>query len=150
MLWVFQFPAWSMGFCLVIFPALGLTGYYIRQYRLEQWQRQKLRPQWLSNSHWWLGMAFLALMVFLWLFGVVGTIWRHGSLQYSGHFWAGNVMLALTLLSVWSAQQMNNRETPTAIRLWLRPLHLGTNAVILIGLAWVSWTGWEVVQQYIR
>ncbi len=150
MRWVFQFPAWSMGFCLIIVPLLALTGYWLRQQRLHQWQRQRLRPVWLRNLHWGLGSVFLALMIFLWAFGVVGTVARHGSLQYSGHFWAGNTMLALTLLSVWSANQINNRKAWPVIRLWARPVHLGTNLVILLGLGWVSWTGWAVVQQYLH
>jgi hypothetical protein len=34
-------------------------------------------------------------------------------------------------------------------RPWAKPLHLGTNLVLCVALAIVSWTGWTVVQKYL-
>jgi len=32
---------------------------------------------------------------------------------------------------------------------WARAVHLGTNIALFVGFAWVSYTGWQVVQKYL-
>lgn len=75
--------------------------------------------------------------------GVVGTFGHYGNLGHSGHLIAGWVVVALVLLSAGSATQIS----PT--RDWARAVHVGTNIVLFVGFAWVSLTGWEVVQKYL-
>jgi hypothetical protein len=51
--------------------------------------------------------------------------------------------VGLTCLSAWSANQIDPRHT------WGRSLHVTVNAILFVGLAYVSWTGWTVVQKYL-
>ncbi|MDP5015764.1 MAG: DUF4079 domain-containing protein, partial [Dolichospermum sp.] len=47
------------------------------------------------------------------------------------------------LVSAFSATQISTSK------LWARPLHLGCNLCLLLGFAWVSLSGWTVVQKYL-
>lgn len=84
-----------------------------------------------------------ALVLLLLAIGIVGTIGHYGSLGHSWHLLAGFAVVDLVFVSVWSAVQIG----PT--RPWARPIHIGTNFILLVALAWVSLTGWEVVQKYL-
>ena len=101
------------------------------------------RPAWLRNAHYVGGIIIVFLVLLLLAIGIVGTIGYYGNLGHSPHLWSGLLVVGLICLSAWSANQINNRNA------WARSLHVCTNAILLIGLAYVSWTGWEVVQKYI-
>lgn len=101
------------------------------------------RPGWLRNAH-YLGGIIIVFLVFLLLaIGLVGTVGYYGSLGHSSHLWAGLIVVWLICLSAWSANQIDVRNT------WTRSLHVTVNAILLVGLAYVSWTGWDVVQKYL-
>ena len=59
------------------------------------------------------------------------------------HLWAGLFVVGLTCLSAWSANQINSHNS------WARSLHISVNGILFVGLAYVSWTGWDVVQKYL-
>lgn len=101
------------------------------------------RPPWLRNAHYIGGIIIVFLVLLLLAIGVVGTVGYYGSLGHSSHLWAGLFVVGLICLSAWSANQIDVRNT------WARSLHISVNAVLFIGLAYVSWTGWEVVQKYL-
>lgn len=101
------------------------------------------RPPWLRNAHYIGGMIIVFLVMLLLAIGVVGTVGYYGSLGHSVHLWSGLFVVALICLSAWSANQIDPN------RPWARSLHITLNAVLLIGLAYVSWTGWSVVQKYL-
>lgn len=83
------------------------------------------------------------LVLLLLAIGIVGTVGHYGSLGHSNHLWAGMFVVGLVLLSGWSGTKIEARSN------WVRSLHVSTNLVLLIGLIWVSLTGWEVVQKYL-
>ena len=101
------------------------------------------RPPWLRNAHYVGGIIFVFLIVLLLAIGVVGTLGHFGSLGNSSHLWAGLFVVGLTCISAWSANQIDARHA------WARSLHIGINSVLFVGLAYVSWTGWSVVQKYL-
>ena len=101
------------------------------------------RPRWLRNAHFWGGVTIVFLVLLLLAIGVVGTIGYYGSLGHSPHLWSGLFVVFLVCLSAWSANQINVRNP------WARSLHITINAILFFGLAYVSWTGWEVVQKYL-
>lgn len=85
----------------------------------------------------------VALVLLLLSIGLIGTLGYYGSLGHSPHLPAGLLVVGLTLLSAWSATQISPQ------RPWARKLHLGTNLVLFVGFAFVSLTGWSVVQKYL-
>ena len=101
------------------------------------------RPNWLRNAHFWSGVIIVFLTILLLAIGVVGTVGYYGSLGHSPHLWAGLFVVFLVSISAWSANQIDTRNS------WARSLHVTTNAVLFVGLAYVSWTGWSVVQKYL-
>ncbi len=101
------------------------------------------RPAWLRNAHYIGGIIIVFLVLLLLAIGVVGTVGYYGSLGHSTHLWAGLLVVGLVCLSAWSANQIDVRNT------WARSLHVWVNAVLFVALAYVSWTGWEVVQKYL-
>ncbi len=101
------------------------------------------RPPWLRNAHYVGGIIIVFLVLLLLAIGIVGTVGYYGSLGHSSHLWAGLSVVGLIGLSAWSANQIDARNT------WARSLHITSNAVLFAGLAYVSWTGWEVVQKYL-
>ena len=101
------------------------------------------RPHWLRNAHYLGGIILVFLVLLLLAIGVVGTIGHFGSLGHSVHLWAGLLVVGLTCISAWSANQINSRNS------WARSLHIGINGILFAGLAYVSWTGWSVVQKYL-
>ncbi|MBH8562472.1 DUF4079 domain-containing protein, partial [Nostoc sp. CENA67] len=75
--------------------------------------------------------------------GIIGTLGHFGSLGHSSHLVAGLTVVVLVLLSAFSATQISPRRT------WARPLHISVNIILFVGFAWVSLTGWSVVQKYL-
>lgn len=128
-----------MGFTLLAYVLLALSGswiFYTRQVR----QR---RPLGLPSIHYGVGLSLVGLVLLLLGIGLVGTVGHYGSLGHSTHLPAGLLVVLLVLLSAWSATQIR------AGKLWARSLHVGTNLILFVALAWVSWTGWTVVQKYL-
>lgn len=101
------------------------------------------RPSWLRNAHYVGGIIIVFLVMLLLAIGVVGTVGYYGSLGHSAHLGAGLLVVGLIILSAWSANQIDGRNS------WARSLHVWVNAILFVGLAYVSWTGWEVVQKYL-
>ena len=101
------------------------------------------RPPWLRNAHYVGGIIIVFLVMLLLAIGVVGTVGYYGSLGHSSHLGAGLLVVGLICLSAWSANQIDGRNS------WARSLHVAVNAILFVGLAYVSWTGWEVVQKYL-
>lgn len=86
----------------------------------------------------------VGLVLLLLAIGIVGTLGQYSTLGHSGHLIAGLSVVALVLLSAGSATQISLMGS------WARAVHVGTNIVLFVGLAWVSLTGWEVVQKYLH
>uniref|UniRef100_B8HWR7 DUF4079 domain-containing protein n=1 Tax=Cyanothece sp. (strain PCC 7425 / ATCC 29141) TaxID=395961 RepID=B8HWR7_CYAP4 len=128
-----------MGLSLLAYALLATSGTAIVYHRLTARQR----PLWLRPLHYGIGGILVFLVLLLLGIGLLGTIGHYGNLGHSIHLPAGLTVVALVLFSAWSASQIS----PT--RPWSRPLHVGTNAILLIGLILVSLTGWDVVQKYL-
>ncbi len=128
-----------MGFSLLAYLLLAGTGGWIFWTRTQQ----EPRPSWLRSLHFWIGGVLVALVLLLLAIGIVGTLGHYGSLGHSWHLLAGLAVVALVGVSAWSATQIGPR------RPWARSLHLTLNAILFVGLAAVSWSGWEVVQKYL-
>lgn len=138
-LWLWRIAAWAMGGTIAFYLLLLMSGawmYYSRVTRLG-------RPSWLRNAHYVGGIIIVFLVMLLLGIGLVGTIGHYGSLGHSTHLWAGLFVVLLICLSAWSANQITPGNT------WARSLHITINGILLFGLAYVSWTGWEVVQKYL-
>lgn len=138
-LWLWKIAAWSMGLSLFAYLLLAITGSLIFSFR----QSQTPKPQWLPISHYIIGWIMVGLVLLLLGIGIVGTIGHYGKLGHSGHFIAGWSVVVLVLVSAGSATQIR------AHRHWVRAVHVGTNIALLLGLAWVSFTGWQVVQKFL-
>lgn len=128
-----------MGLSLLAYALLAMTGGWMWMTR----QQRQPRPMWLRPVHYGIGATMVLLVLLLLAIGLVGTVGHYGSLGHSWHLPAGLITVGLTLLSTWSATQISPQ------RPWARPLHVGTNAVLFIGFAIVSLTGWVVVQKYL-
>lgn len=128
-----------MGFSLVAYLLLAVSGSGIIYNRLSR----RKQPQWLRPLHYTIGGVLVALVLVLLGVGVVGTLGYYGSLGHSIHLPVGLSVVSLVLLSGWSATQISPK------RPWARPAHVGTNVILLVGFALVSWTGWSVVQKYL-
>ena len=138
-LWLWKIAAWSMGGAIAFYLLLLLSGswmYYTRVSRIG-------RPSWLAQAHYIGGIVIVFLILLLLAIGIVGTVGYYGSLGHSSHLWAGLFVVFLISLSAWSANQISSLNS------WARSLHLILNAILFVGLAYVSWTGWEVVQKYL-
>jgi len=138
-LWLWRIAAWSMGFSLLTYLVLAISGLRIRGWR----QSGKPYPEWLRPLHIGLGIGLVSLVLLLLGIGIVGTLGHYGNLGHSAHLPIGLAVSALTLLSAWSASRISV-ERP-----WARSLHLGTNAVLFVGFLGVLATGWQVVQKYL-
>ena len=130
-----------MGLSLAAYALLAITGGWMWYTR--RTQQQVSRPPWLRSLHYGFGGVLVLLVLLLLSIGIVGTLGHFGNLGHSAHLPAGLTVVGLVLFSAWSATQIH----PS--RPWARPLHLSTNAILFIGLAWVSLRGWDVVQKYL-
>lgn len=97
----------------------------------------------VRSLHYTMGISMVSLVLLLLVIGIVGTWGHFGSLGHSSHLVAGLIVVALVLLSAFSATQISTR------RPWARPLHISVNIILFVGFAWVSLTGWIVVQKYL-
>lgn len=128
-----------MGLSLVAYVLLAITGSWMFTTR----HTQHPRPSWLRSVHFAIGGTLVFLVLLLLAIGIVGTVGHYGNLGHSAHLPSGLMVVVLTSLSAWSATQIS------PVRPWARPLHIGTNIVLFLGLAIVSVTGWIVVQKYL-
>jgi hypothetical protein len=128
-----------MGLSLTAYVLLTITGSWMFVAR----HNSQPRPKWLRPVHYAIGGTMVGLVLLLLGIGLIGTIGYYGDLGHSAHLPAGLTVVSLTLLSAWSATQISPK------RPWARSLHIGTNAVLFVGFAVVSWTGWTVVQKYL-
>ncbi len=128
-----------MGFSLLAYVGLMITGGSMGVLR----QTERDRPDWLRPLHYSIGAIMVGLVLLLLAIGIVGTIGHYGNLGHSVHLLAGLVVVGLVLASVWSAAQISLGYA------WARSLHLTINIILGIGFAWVSFTGWDVVQKYL-
>lgn len=127
-----------MGLSILAYLLLAVTGVWMFGTRV----RKTPQPTWLRSLHYLLGASLVGLVLLLLAIGIVGTLGHFGSLGHSSHFAAGLAVVGLVLLSGASA-------TLIGVMPWARPLHVGTNITLFIGLVWVSLTGWGVVQKYL-
>ncbi len=128
-----------MGFSWLAFVLLAISGGYLFWLR----RTRQSRPDWLRPLHFLIGTTLAGLVLLLLAIGIVGTLGEYGRLGQSVHLYAGLAVVDLVFLSAWSAVQIS------PARPWARPVHLGTNAVLLLGFIWVTVTGWSVVQKYL-
>jgi tryptophan-rich sensory protein len=135
-LWLWKIAAWAMGFTVVAYLLQAGTGISLAILR-------QSRPDWLRPFHFIIGGVMALLVLLLLAIGIVGTLGHYGNLGHSTHLPAGLAVVELVFLSAWSAVQISPD------RPWAKPLHLGTNLVLCVALAIVSWTGWKVVQKYL-
>ncbi|WP_375468391.1 DUF4079 domain-containing protein [uncultured Nostoc sp.] len=146
-LWLWKIAAWSMGLSLLAYLMLAVTGVWMFRARTSQ-QLPFITPFMGGNRevrslHYTMGISMVSLVLLLLVIGIVGTWGHFGSLGHSSHLVAGLIVVALVLLSAFSATQISTR------RPWARPLHIGVNIILFVGFAWVSLTGWIVVQKYL-
>nr|WP_263011728.1 MULTISPECIES: DUF4079 domain-containing protein [unclassified Laspinema] len=139
-LWLWKIAAWSMGFSILAYSLLAVSGLWMYGARLGRKQQGRILAR---SLHYGLGITLVALVLLLLAVGIVGTLGHYGSLGHSVHLGAGLLVVGLVLLSAWSANQI------APGRPWARSLHITTNAILFVALAWVSWTGWTVVQKYL-
>jgi Protein of unknown function (DUF4079) len=137
-LWLWRIAAWSMGLSIAAYAILAATGLWMRHQR----QQGQPRPDWLRPAHFLVGSTMVFLVLLLLAIGFVGTLGEYGRLGHSSHLGFGLLVVDLTLLSAWSAVQINTKP-------WARSLHLGVNLVLCLGFIAVSLTGWSVVQKYL-
>ncbi|WP_096590976.1 DUF4079 family protein [Calothrix sp. NIES-2098] len=146
-LWLWKIAAWSMGLSLLAYLMLATTGFWMFQARTSQHPPSfPLLNRGLGGMrslHYTIGISMVSLVLLLLAIGIIGTLGHFGSLGQSSHLIAGILVVVLVLLSAVSATQIST-EKP-----WFRTLHVGINIILFIGFAWVSLTGWSVVQKYL-
>jgi len=128
-----------MGFTLLSYFILGVTGMGMLSLR----RLGHPRPKWLKPLHYIIGGILVTLVLLLLGVGIVGTLGHYGSLGHSIHLVAGVTVVGLVLFSAAIALQISPQ------RPWARPVHVGTNILLLVGCLWVLLTGWDVVQKYL-
>lgn len=128
-----------MGLSLFAYLLLAITGTTMFSKR----NSRHHQPNWLRLMHYITGWVMVGFVLLLLAIGLVGTIGHYGNLGHSGHLIAGCSVVALVLVSAGSATQISPSND------WARAVHIGTNIVLFVGFAWVSLTGWEVVQKYL-
>jgi hypothetical protein len=145
-LWLWKIAAWSMGFSLLAYALLALSGG--RVWWLKRHPDLPTGPltdvSGLRTIHLALGISFVSLILVLLSIGLVGTIGHFGNLGHSPHLWAGLTVVGLTLTSAWSAFQIRRGHA------WARSLHITLNSLLFLGLSWVGLSGWVVVQKYLN
>ena len=129
-----------MGLSIAAYTVLAVSGAGLFYTRPDQ---RFFRPKWLRSAHFVTGVVMVLLVLLLLSIGVVGTLGEFGSLGHSLHLPAGLIVVAVTLMSAWSATRISP-ERP-----WARKLHLSLNAVLLFAFIAVTASGWSVVQKYL-
>jgi hypothetical protein len=97
----------------------------------------------LITLHLIMGISMVSLVLLLLAIGIIGTLGHFGSLGHSQHLWAGLIVVVVVFLSAFSATQIS------AGKPWARFLHVTLNIILFAGFAWVSLSGWSVVQKYL-
>jgi ABC-type tungstate transport system substrate-binding protein len=138
-LWLWKIAAWSMGFSLVAYTGLALTGFWMSYTR----RTQTPRPLWWRTVHFCLGMTLATLVIGLLAIGIVGTLGHYGTLGHSIHGVIGLAVVSLTVFSAFVAMQIKG-DNPQA-----RTLHIRLNLALGAALLFVLGTGWVVVQKYL-
>lgn len=128
-----------MGLSLSAYCCLLASGLWLLSGR----QQKSPRRPWWRSLHIALGICLVGLVTLLLSIGIIGTLGEYGTLGHSVHLPAGLLVVALVALSAWSSTRIH----PS--RPWARPLHWGTNACLGVAFAGVTWSGWQVVQQYL-
>ena len=137
-----------MGLTILAYLLQGLSGSVVWYTRTNIIRRSS----WLRTFHYISGMAMVLLVLLLLIIGLIGTLGHYGSLGHSPHLAAGLLVVILTLLSAWSANQINSQKANSVSRgnnMWARKLHLTINILLCGALIFVSLTGWGVVQKYL-
>lgn len=127
-----------MGLSLLAYVMLAISGMTIFSQRTRH-----IQPTWLRTAHYLIGWVMVGLVLLLLAIGIVGTFGHYGNLGHSGHLIAGWSVVVLVIVSAASATQIKPNQD------WARAVHVGSNIVLFLGFAWVSFTGWEVVQKYL-
>ncbi|MDY6806597.1 MAG: DUF4079 domain-containing protein [Cyanobacteriota bacterium] len=138
-LWLWKIAAWSMGFSILAYFLLAISGGWMFYSR----QERRQRPNWLRPLHYVTGGIMVFFVVLLLAIGLVGTLGHYGSLGHSVHLLDGLTVVTLVVISAFSATQISPRKP------WARSLHIATNIVLFFGFAAVSASGWAVVQKYL-
>ncbi len=138
-IWLWRIAAWSMGLSLTAYVLLTISGGTLYFARVEG----RSRPSWLRPVHFTLGAIMVSLVLLLLAIGVIGTLGEYGHLGHSIHLPAGIIVVSLTLASAWSATRISPK------RPWARKLHLSLNGILFLAFAFVTATGWSVVQKYL-
>ncbi len=147
-IWLWKIAAWSMGLSLLAYVLLAMTGVWMLRLRT-LWtyppftNRVIVGREAVRSLHYTIGIIMVSLVLLLLTIGIVGTLGHFGSLGHSLHLAAGLIVVILVLLSAISSTQISTGQP------WARPLHISTNIVLFIGFAWVSLSGWIVVQKYL-
>lgn len=146
-IWLWKIAAWSMGLSLLAYLLLAVTG--ILMFRMRTQRSLSFMSHFAGGNngvrilHYLMGACMVSLVMLLLLIGIVGTYGHFGSLGHSPHLFSGLAVVALVLLSAFSATQISNQKP------WARPIHIVSNIILFVGFAWVSVTGWIVVQKYL-
>jgi hypothetical protein len=138
-IWLWKIAAWSMGFSLLAYCLLAVSGVNLGYRRLAGERRQV----WLRPLHVTIGAILVGLVLLLLAIGLVGTIGHYGNLGHSSHLFAGLSVVFLVLVAAVSGLNIHPSKP------FARPLHIGTNLLLLLGFVYVSLTGWTVVQKYL-
>ncbi|HLP88045.1 MAG TPA: DUF4079 domain-containing protein [Nostocaceae cyanobacterium] len=139
-LWLWKIAAWSMGLSLAAYVFLGVSGVWMWRGRRT---RERERIGIVRSLHLIMGITMASLVLLLSGIGIVGTLGHFGNLGHSPHLAAGIITVILVLASVFSALQISTGKP------WARPVHITINVILFAGFAWVSLTGWTVVQKYL-
>lgn len=138
-LWLWKVAAWSMGFSLVAYTGLALTGFWMSYTR----RTQIPRPWWWRAVHFGLGVTLVTLVIGLLAIGIVGTLGHYGTLGHSIHGVVGLTVVSLTLFSALMAMQIKGDNHRA------RTLHIRLNVLLGAALLFVLGSGWVVVQKYL-
>lgn len=146
-LWLWKIAAWSMGLSILAYAILAMSGFWLWQVRNTGRSPIGVVLPRVNNIvktfHYAIGITMVSLVLLLLAVGIVGTLGHFGSLGHSSHLFAGLIVVALVLVSAFSATQIS------AGKFWARPLHITLNTILFVGFTWVSLTGWDVVQKYL-
>ena len=135
-----------MGLSILAYLLLAVTGIWMfRARKFQQQPQQPINsfPLSIYSLHFIFGICIVSLVLLLLAIGIIGTYGHYGSLGHSSHLVAGLITVILVLASATSALQISPN------RPWVKRIHVTINIVLFFVFAWVSLTGWTVVQKYL-
>jgi Protein of unknown function (DUF4079) len=143
-IWLWKIAAWSMGLSILAYFCLAVSGIfmYLRRQHPRYTRDFTYQTVILRLFHYVIGGCMVFLVLLLLGIGIVGTLGHFGSLGHSSHLIAGLTTVVLVLTSAFAATQINSHA-------WARYVHVSINIILFFGFAWVSITGWDVVQKYL-